>query len=137
MVVTERPIRTGSIFLLASSNGSTLQVAATGMRAQGTSVPPPTQMPAICPRAVRVATPVPMLSANKFATEPASEIPENPEPSSPVMAPATINVTAPTALDRGTTAARDAPRSFTSPWRYKEYLCFFIGDDTKESFIQV
>jgi hypothetical protein len=81
----------------------------------GTSVPPPTHMPAICPRAVRVATPVPMLSANKFATEPASEIPENPEPSSPVMAPTTVNVTAATALDRGTTAARDASRSFTIP----------------------
>ena len=42
MVVTTSPETTGTKFLLASSNGLTLQMAAAGMSAQGTNVPPPT-----------------------------------------------------------------------------------------------
>jgi hypothetical protein len=41
-VVTINPIATGIKFLRASSNTSTLQIAATGMIAQGTKVPLPT-----------------------------------------------------------------------------------------------
>jgi hypothetical protein len=43
MVVTISPIVTGSKFLLANSNTSTLQIAATGIIAQGTSVLLPTK----------------------------------------------------------------------------------------------
>ena len=34
-------------------------IAATGITAQGTKVPPPTHIPASCPSAVRVAIPPP------------------------------------------------------------------------------
>lgn len=47
IVVTIKPIVTGKRFLLASSNGSTPQIAAAGISAQGTKVPPPTQIAAI------------------------------------------------------------------------------------------
>ncbi|WP_215533916.1 hypothetical protein [Ureibacillus sinduriensis] len=40
IVVTTRPMTTGTKFLRASSKGLTLQMAAAGMSAQGTSVPP-------------------------------------------------------------------------------------------------
>ena len=43
IVVTNKPTATGIRLRLASSNGSTLQMAAAGMRAQGTRVPPPTK----------------------------------------------------------------------------------------------
>lgn len=41
IVVTTKPIQTGRRFLLANSNGSTLQIAAAGINAQGTKVPLP------------------------------------------------------------------------------------------------
>lgn len=41
IVVTSNPIPTGIRFFLASSKGSTLQIAATGISAQGMMVPPP------------------------------------------------------------------------------------------------
>lgn len=41
IVVTNKPTATGIRFRLASSNGSTLQMAAAGIKAQGTSVPHP------------------------------------------------------------------------------------------------
>ncbi|MDQ0973070.1 hypothetical protein QFZ31_002948 [Neobacillus niacini] len=47
IVVTTRPIATGSKFRRANSKGSTLQIAAAGINAHGTNVPPPTQMAAI------------------------------------------------------------------------------------------
>lgn len=43
IVVTTKPIQTGRRFLLANSNGSTLQIAAAGINAQGTKVPTPTK----------------------------------------------------------------------------------------------
>lgn len=46
-VVTARPSRTGFRLRRANSNGSTPQMAAAGMSAHGTSVPPPTQIAAI------------------------------------------------------------------------------------------
>lgn len=58
-VVTTNPIITGSMFLRASSNGSTLHIAAAGITAQGISVPPHTHSASIWPRAVSVATPPP------------------------------------------------------------------------------
>jgi hypothetical protein len=92
MVVTTKPIVTGFKFLLASSNGSTPQIAAAGINAQGTNVPPPTQIAAICPNAVNVAAPAPIAVPKMFATDPASEMPEKPEPSNPVIAPTAVRV---------------------------------------------
>jgi hypothetical protein len=43
MVVTTSPIKTGTRFLLASSNASTLQMAAAGINAHGTRVLLPTK----------------------------------------------------------------------------------------------
>ncbi|MCM3567890.1 hypothetical protein [Neobacillus mesonae] len=43
IVVTISPVTTGIRFRLASSNGSTLQIAAAGIKAHGTSVPLPTK----------------------------------------------------------------------------------------------
>jgi hypothetical protein len=43
MVVTMRPVMTGITLRLASSNGSTLQIAAAGINAHGMIVPPPTK----------------------------------------------------------------------------------------------
>ena len=94
MVVTTKPMVTGSRFRRASSNGLTLQIAAAGMSAHGMSVPPPTQIAVICPRAVKVAVPPPMAVPNRLATDPAKEIPEKPEPSKPVIAPSAVNVMA-------------------------------------------
>ena len=115
MVVTIRPIATGFKFLLASSNGSTLQIAATGIRAQGIIVPPPTHIADICPKAVRVAVPLWSAVPNIFATEPASDIPENPEPSRPVIIPTVVRVVAPIGALIGTVLARARPKSFTRP----------------------
>ena len=64
-----------------------LQIAAAEMSAHGIRTPPPTKMPVICPSAVKVAVPPPIAVPNKLAT-PAKEMPENPEPSNPVIAPA-------------------------------------------------
>lgn len=47
IVVTTKPIITGLIFFLANSKGSTPQIAATGITAQGIIVPPPTHIPDI------------------------------------------------------------------------------------------
>lgn len=115
MVVMTRPMQTGKRFLRASSNGSTLQIAATGISAQGMSVPPPTQMAAICPRAVKVAAPADSDSANRLAIEPAKEMPEKPEPSRPVIAPTVVKVMAAISLVNGTTSAKEAPKSLTIP----------------------
>ncbi len=49
-----KPIRTGTMFLLASSMGLTSQMAATGIRPQGTTQPPPIKMALICPSAARI-----------------------------------------------------------------------------------
>ncbi len=57
IVVTIKPITTGKKFRRASSNGSTLQIAAAGISAQGINVPPPVHIAAICPSAVNVAVP--------------------------------------------------------------------------------
>ncbi|MDR7001318.1 hypothetical protein J2Y67_003790 [Neobacillus niacini] len=65
--MTTKPINTGTKFRLAKSKGSTLQMAAAGISAHGTRVPPPTQMAAICPRAVSVAAPLPIAMAKRWA----------------------------------------------------------------------
>ena len=57
MVVTTIPMITGIKFLLASSNGSTPQIAAAGINAHGMMVPPPTHIAIICPNDVKVAAP--------------------------------------------------------------------------------
>ena len=106
---------TGLKFLAVSSKGSTPHMAAAGITAQGIKVPPPTQIAAICPKAVRVATPLPMAVPKSLATEPAKEIPENPEPSKPVMAPTLVKVTAPTPAFNGTVLAKAIPESLTRP----------------------
>ena len=87
IVVAIKPMTTGIRFLRANSKGLTLQMAAAGMSAHGMSTPPPTQIAAIWPRAVKVAVPPPMAVPNRLATDPAKEMPEKPEPSKPVMAP--------------------------------------------------
>ena len=106
MVVTTKPINTGRRFLRANSNGLTLQMAAAGMSAHGIKVPPPTQIAVICPRAVKVAVPPPIVVPNSLATDPAKEIPENPEPSKPVMAPTNVKVTAAISFVKGTRLLR-------------------------------
>lgn len=116
IVVTTKPIQTGRRFLLANSNGSTLQIAAAGINAQGTKVPPPTHMAAICPKAVNVLIPLPIAWANRPAIEPANEMPEKPEPSKPVITPTAVSVTAPISFVNGTVEARATPRSLTIPW---------------------
>lgn len=77
IVVAERPSSTGFRFRRASSNGLTPQMAAAGMSAHGISVPPPTQMAATCPRAVKVAAPEWIAAANIWAIGPTSEMPES------------------------------------------------------------
>src|SRR5690606_6071023 len=99
----------------ANSNGLTPHMAAAGMSAQGTTVPPPIQIAATWPSAVSIAPPLPMAAENMPATEPTSEIPENPDPSRPVIAPTTVNVTAAIPELIGTTSASATPRSFTIP----------------------
>lgn len=115
MVVAMSPITTGTKLRRASSNGLTLHIAAAGMSAQGISVPPPTQIPVIWPSAVSVAVPSPMALPNKLPIEPARDIPENPDPSKPVMAPTTANVMTAISLVKGTIAASPTPRSLTIP----------------------
>lgn len=83
-MVTIKPIITGEKFRRASSNGSTLQIAAAGIRAQGIKVPPPVHMAAICPSAVNVAVPCPSAVPKRFAIEPVSDIPEKPDHLSPL-----------------------------------------------------
>ena len=116
MVVTMRPMSTGNKLRRASSNGLTLQIAAAGISAQGINVPPPTQIAVICPSAVNVAVPSPMALPNKLPTEPAKDMPENPEPSKPVIAPTTAKVMTAISFVKGTSAAKPAPRSLTMPW---------------------
>lgn len=96
IVVTIKPITTGKKFRRASSNGSTLQIAAAGISAQGINVPPPVHIAAICPSAVNVAVPWPSAVPKRLAMEPASDIPEKPDPSKPVMTPTMVNVPADT-----------------------------------------
>lgn len=115
IVVIVNPITTGLKFLLVNSKGSTPQMAAAGITAQGINVPPPTHIAAIWPRAVRVATPFPIAAPNNLATEPAKDIPEKPEPSKPVIAPTDVMVTAPTPAFNGTILAKAIPKSFTNP----------------------
>ena len=57
------------------------------IRDRGIKVPPPTHMPATWPKAVRVAVPLPIAAPNNLAIDPAKDMPENPEPSNPVIAP--------------------------------------------------
>ena len=54
------------MFFLANSKGSTPQIAATGITAQGIIVPPPTHIPDIWPSAVSVATPPPNSCSRRF-----------------------------------------------------------------------
>lgn len=115
IVVTTKPIVTGSRFRRASSKGLTLQIAAAGINAHGIRVPPPTQIAVICPRAVNVAVPLPIAVPNSLATDPAKEMPEKPDPSKPVMAPIPVKVTAAISFVKGTEAAKAAPRSLTMP----------------------
>ena len=116
IVVTTSPISTGLTFFLASSKASTPQIAATGITAQGIIVPPPTHIPAIWPSAVSVATPPPKATEKILETEPTKDIPEKPEPSSPVMAPTTVIVLAETTEFMGTIFESAIPRSLTIPW---------------------
>ena len=116
MVVTISPIITGSKLRLAKSKGFTLQMAAAAITLQGINVPPPVKMAAICPKAVKVAVPDPIETENSFASEPTKEMPENPEPSSPVIIPTSVMVNAPTAALMDTFCATANPKSFTSPW---------------------
>lgn len=90
-------------------------MAAAGRSAQGIGVPPPTQIAATWPSAVNVAVPDPMAAPNIFATDPASDKTENPEPSSPVIAPVTAAVREPTTPLTGTLSASATPRSLTMP----------------------
>ena len=115
MVVAANPIMTGFMFRRTSSNGLTPQIAAAGITDQGIIVPPPTQMAATWPNAVRVAIPLPREADIILATVPASVIPEKPEPSNPVIAPTTVEVIAPIVLFNGTILARATPRSLTNP----------------------
>lgn len=106
---------TGFIFRLTRSKGLIPQIAAAGITAQGIMVPPPTHIAATCPKAVNVAVPLPSAVENNLATEPASDIPENPEPSRPVMDPTTVDVMAAMELLRGTVLASAIPKSLTKP----------------------
>ncbi len=115
MVVTIKPKTTGLKLRFASSKGDTLHIAETGIMAQGINVPPPTQIAPNCPRAVKVATFPPVAVPNKFAVEPARAIPENPEPSSPVIAPTVVTPKALKKLFSGTALERAYPKSFTIP----------------------
>lgn len=90
-------------------------MAAAGIKAQGIKVPPPTQIAATWPRAVNTAVPPDREWEKILAIDPAREMPENPEPSRPVMAPMTVIVTAPISFVKGTREAREAPRSLTMP----------------------
>jgi hypothetical protein len=116
IVVIINPIHTGNRFRRVNSKGSTLQIAAAGIKAHGTRVPPPTQIAEICPRAVNVAAPLPIACENRLAIEPDNEIPEKPDPSKPVIAPTIANVTAPISGVNGTTCASATPRSLTIPF---------------------
>ena len=114
-VVTTIPITTGLKFFLVSSKGSIPHIAATGITAQGTIVPPPTHIPTNCPKAVSVSIHPPKAVENICETDPTSDIPENPEPSKPVIAPTTESVLAETTEFIGTKLARASPKSFTIP----------------------
>lgn len=115
MVVIINPNTTGFILRLANSNASTPQIAAAGMTAHGTNVPPPTQIAAIWPNAVKVAIPEPKAVEKSFAMDPANEIPEKPEPSRPVIAPTPVRVIPAIVELTGTELAKAIPRSFTMP----------------------
>ena len=52
----------------------------------------PVHIAAICPSAVNVAVPWPSAVPKRLAMEPASDIPEKPDPSKPVMTPTIVNV---------------------------------------------
>ncbi len=77
-------------------------MAAAGISAQGIKVPPPVQIAAICPSAVNVAVPCPSAVPKRLAIEPASDIPEKPDPSNPVMTPTIVSVPADTYWFKGT-----------------------------------
>ena len=114
-VVTIKPRITGLKFRFASSKGDTLHIAETGIIAQGISVPPPTQIAPNWPRAVKVAMLPPVAVPNRFAVDPARAIPENPEPSRPVMAPTVVTPKALNTLFNGTALEKANPKSFTIP----------------------
>lgn len=109
------PIATGTKLRLANSKGETLHTAATGIIAHGIIVPPPTHIAHIWPKAVRVAVLAPVAVANKRAIDPAKDIPEKPEPSSPVITPTVDKVATLTTLFNGTEWASTYPRSLTMP----------------------
>lgn len=92
MVVTTNPVITGTKFRFANSIGLTPQIAAAEIRPQGTRQPPPTHIPLICPNAASAPTLAFIAVPNTEASEPTNEIPENPEPSSPVIAPTTVSI---------------------------------------------
>ncbi|MCG8515596.1 MAG: hypothetical protein MI740_15760, partial [Halanaerobiales bacterium] len=96
-------------FLLASSMGETLQMAAAGIKPQGTMVPPPTQIAVICPKAAKTDALTLTACANTLANEPAKEIPEKPEPSRPVMAPTALSMEQTITLFIGMAWARAIP----------------------------
>jgi hypothetical protein len=53
---------------------------------------------------------------NMWAMEPTRDIPENPDPSRPVIAPTAVKVPEATNGFRGTILESATPRSFTIPW---------------------
>ena len=116
IVVTTSPTITGIRFLLAKSTGFTPHIAAAGASAQGTIHPPPTHVAAIWPKADKAPTFAPIAVPNTAAVEPAKDIPENDEPSSPVIPPTTVYILAAATLLKGTASDKTRPISPKSPW---------------------
>lgn len=114
-MVVINPIVTGRKFFLASSNGDTLQTAATGINAQGIKVPPPIQIVQIWPKAANGDEFSARDEENNLVDEPTRERPENPEPSNPVSIPTPETVNAAMILFKGTALERAIPKSFIIP----------------------
>lgn len=115
MNVKISPMLTGAIFFRASSKGSTLQMAATGIKPQGTIVPPPMNMAVICPNEASMGTEPLTAEPNVWAREPVRGSPEKPAPSNPVTAPIAICMNAVTYLFKGVLCASQIAQSFNIP----------------------
>ena len=94
-MVTIKPIITGKSFGVQVQMDLPCKLQQRGISAQGINVPPHPYS-AICPSAVNVAVPWPSAVPKRLAMEPASDIPEKPDPSKPVMTPTMVNVPADT-----------------------------------------
>ncbi len=103
------------MFFRTSSSGLTPQIAATGMTAQGISVPPSTQMVMICPREASISLLTGRACENVTAVAPTMGRPEKPEPSSPVTKPASASASTTGTREIGTFCARYRPMSFMMP----------------------